>query len=362
MIRAALQTITWAQCQRGGTSRAAALSTVPRGGLSGAARTAGVPLIGVALTPNSLMTSADQTTSTPTSALATGYENLRGEEALYHKKRSGGVGALGLHSPLTTGSSVKGMPGVQPGAPQGRGKAADLETTASPGTLRTRGSEGAEKKASEEEHPQDMRAVLPPEEEMAFLGPKTLDQRRILMLLTKQPEEGISEVEVGVPPEEEGRVCFPLLMSSLALKEDGNQTPGMEIESQGQDMNISVMLPALIIPLTTVIPQLAENGPLLSKAWTWHLYHPESAPGMMGREPLSTEKWMPQEVLLRIEEAKAEGAQDLLRECLSPDVPAPWMETTMMDTTEMNLLGALQAVVPLLEGAGVAVTGVEGVT
>ena len=33
-----------------------------------------------------------------------------------------------------------------------------------------------------------------------------------------------------------------------------------------------------------------------------------------------------------------------------------------MDTTEMNLLGALQAVVPLLEGAGVAVTGVEGVT
>lgn len=207
-----------------------------------------------------------------------------------------------------------------------------------------------------------MRAVLPPEEEMAFLGPKTLDQRRILMLLTKQPEEGISEVEVGVPPEEEGRVCFPLLMSSLALKEDGNQTPGMEIESQGQDMNISVMLPALIIPLTTVIPQLAENGPLLSKAWTWHLYHPESAPGMMGREPLSTEKWMPQEVLLRIEEAKAEGAQDLLRECLSPDVPAPWMETTMMDTTEMNLLGALQAVVPLLEGAGVAVTGVEGVT
>lgn len=45
-------------------------------------------------------------------------------------------------------------------------------------------------------------------------------------------------------------------------------------------MNISVMLPALIIPLMMVIPQLAENGPLLSKAWTWHLYHPESAPGM----------------------------------------------------------------------------------
>jgi hypothetical protein len=38
------------------------------------------------------------------------------------------------------------------------------------------------------------------------------------------------------------------------------------------------------------------------------------------------------------------------------------METTMMGTTEMNLLGALQAVEPLLEVAGVAATGVEGVT
>lgn len=43
-----------------------------------------------------------------------------------------------------------------------------------------------------------MRAVLPPEEGMVFLVPKTLDQRRILMLLMKQPEEEISEVEVGV--------------------------------------------------------------------------------------------------------------------------------------------------------------------
>lgn len=358
----ALRTITWAQCQRDGTSRAAVPSTVPRGVLSGAARTAGVPLIGAALTPTSPMTSADQMTSTPTSALATGYVNLRGEEDLYRKKRSGGVGALGLRFLLITGSSVRGMAGARPGALQGRGKAADLETSASPGILRTHGFEGAEKKASDEEPPRDMRAVLPPEEGMVFLVPKTLDQRRILMLLMKQPEEEISEGEVGVPHEEEGRVYFPLLMSSLALKEVGNQTPGMEIESQGQVMNISVMLPALTIPLTTVIPQLAENGPLLSKAWTWHPYHPESAPGMMGQEPLSIEKWKPQGVLLRIEEAKAEGAPDLLRECQSPDVPAPWMEITMMDTTEMNLLGALQAVVPLLEGAGVAVTGVEGVT
>lgn len=59
---------------------------------------------------------------------------------------------------------------------------------------------------------------------------------------------------------------------------------------------------------------------------------------------------------------QAEGAQDLPKECQNPGVPAPWMEITTMDTTEMNLLGALQAVVPLLGGSGVAVTGVEGVT
>lgn len=343
-------------------SRAVALSMVQRGALSGVARTAGVPLIGAALTPTSLTTSADQMTSTLTSALATDCVNLRGEEDLYHKKRSGGVGALGLRFLLITGNSARGMAGEQPGALQGHGKAADLVMNDSPGILRTHVSEGAEKKASEEEHPRDMRAVLPPEEGMVFLVLKTLVQRRILMLLMKQLEEEISEVEVGVRHEEEGRVYFPLLMSSLALKEDGNQTPGTEIESQGRATNISVTLPALIIPLTMVIPQLAENVPLLSKAWTWHPCHPESAPGMMGQGPLSTEKWKPQGGLLRIEGAKAEGAQDLPRECQNLGVPAPWMEITMTDTTEMNLLGALQAVVHLLEGAAVAVTGVEGVT
>lgn len=334
----------------------------PRGGLSGAPRTAGGPPTGAALTLTSLTTSADLMTSTPISALATGYVNLKGEEDLYHKKRSGGGGAPGLRFLLITGSSVMAMAGVRPGALQGPGKAADLETNASLGILKTHVFEGAEKKASDEEPPQDMRAALPPEEGMVFPVLKTLDQRRVLMLLMKQPEEEISEVEVGVPLEEEGRAYCPLLMSSLGLKEDGNQTPGMEIESQGQVMNISVTLPALITPLTMVIPQLAESGPLLSKAWTWHPYRPESAPGMTGQEPLSIEKWKPQGVLLRTEEAKAEGAQDLLRECQSLGVPAPWMEITMMDTTEMNLLGVLQAVVPLLEGAGVAVTGVEGVT
>nr|XP_045372201.1 uncharacterized protein LOC123616654 [Camelus bactrianus] len=308
------------------------------------------------------MTSADRTTSTPTSALATGYVNLRGEEDLYPKRRSGGVGAPGLRFLLTTGSSVKGMAGAQPGAPQGRGKAADLEMSASPGTPTTHAFEGAEKKASDEEPRRDTRAVLPPEEGMVFLVLKTLGQRRILMLLMKQPEEEISEAEVGVPPEEGGRAYFPLLMSSLALKEAGNQTPGMETESQGQVTNISGTLPAPTTPLTTVTPQPAESGPLLSKAWTWRPSRPESDPGTMDPGPLSTETWKRQGVPPRTEEAKAEGAQDLPRECPSPGVPAPWMEITMTDTTEMNLLGALQAVVPLREGAGVAVTGVEGVT
>lgn len=55
--------------------------------------------------------------------------------------------------------------------------------------------------ALEEEHPQDMRAVPLPEGGTVFLVLRTLVQRRILILLMKQPEEEISEVEVGVPHE-----------------------------------------------------------------------------------------------------------------------------------------------------------------
>lgn len=115
-------------------------------GLSGVARTAGVPQTGVVLTQISQMTSADQTTSTLTSALATGYGNLRDEEDHYHKKRSGGEGALGPHFHLITGNSVREMAGVQPEALQGHGKAADLEMSDFPGMLRTHVFEGAEKK------------------------------------------------------------------------------------------------------------------------------------------------------------------------------------------------------------------------
>lgn len=146
MTHGALQTITWARCQRGVMSRAVAPSMVRTGGLTVAARTAGVLLIGAALTLTSPMTSADQMTSTLTSALATDYVNLRGEEDLYHKKRSGGGGAPGLRFPLITGSSARGMAGVQAAALQGCGKAADLEMNDSPGILRTPVFEGAEKK------------------------------------------------------------------------------------------------------------------------------------------------------------------------------------------------------------------------
>lgn len=135
--------------------------------------------------------------------------------------------------------------------------------------------------------------------------------------------------------------------------------PGMGVESQGPATNISATLLALITPPTTVIPQLAESGLLPSKAWTWHLCLLASAPGMTGWGPLSTESWKPRQ---RSELAKAEGAQDLRRECQNLDGPAPWTEITMTGTTETNLLGALQAVAPLREGAGAAAVGVEGVT
>lgn len=344
-------------------SRVVALSMVLTGDLSGVARTAGVLLTGVALTLISLMTS-DQMTSILTSALATGYGNLRDEEDPYHKKRSGGEGALDLPSHLITGNSMRAMAGVQPEVPQGHGKAADLEMTASPGILMTRDFEGAGKKALEEVLPQDTKVALLQEEGTTSLVLMTLAQKRVLMLLMKQPEDEISEVEAAVAPLEgdPGSAYSPLLMSFLALKEDGSQTPGMETESPDQVMNTFGMLPVLIIPLTMAIRQLAESAPLLSKAWTWPLYHPGSAPGMMDRARPNIERWRPKEAPRRTEEAKAEGAQDLPRECQSPAVPALWMETITTDTTEMNLLVALQAVAHPLEGAGVAVTGVEGVT
>lgn len=172
-------------------SRAVALSMGLRGVLSGVARTAGVLPTGEVLTPISLTTSADQMTSTLTSALATGYGNLRDEEDPYHKRRSGGEEALALLFHLITGNSVKGMAGLQPGALQEHGKAADLEMNGFPGIQMTHGFEGAERKALEEEPHLDTKAVLPQEEGTTFLVLMTLVQKRFLMLLMKQPEDEI---------------------------------------------------------------------------------------------------------------------------------------------------------------------------
>lgn len=93
---------------------------------------------------------------------------------------------------------------------------------------------------------------------------------------------------------------------------------------QDQVMNIFVMLPALITPLTMAIHQLAESAPLLSKAWIWPPYHLGSAPGMMGRALLNTERWRPKEAPRRTEEAKVRGLQPhsraarVCRKCPSP--------------------------------------------
>lgn len=80
-------------------------------------------------------------------------------------------------------------------------------------------------------------------------------------------------------------------------------------------MNTFVMLPVLIIPLTMATHQLAESVPLLSKAWTWPPYHPGSAPGMMGRALLNTERWRPKEAPRRTEEAKVKGQQSQPQNC-----------------------------------------------
>lgn len=80
---------------------------------------------------------------------------------------------------------------------------------------------------------------------------------------------------------------------------------------QDQAMNTSVMRPALITPLTMATHQLAENAPLLYRAWTWPPSRPGSAPGMMGQAHLNTERWRPK-APRKTEEAKVRvtGAAD----------------------------------------------------
>lgn len=129
------KTITWAQCQRGGTSRAAALEhESSRGGFPGQPGLQGSS-DRRGLTPNSLTTSADQTTSTPTSALATGQQNLRGERPFTTRREVGGGGALGLRSPWPHREFSEGDARVQPGAPLGPGKAVTWRRLLPPGLM-----------------------------------------------------------------------------------------------------------------------------------------------------------------------------------------------------------------------------------
>lgn len=330
---------------------------VLREGHSELARTVGVPLIDVGLTQIFLMISTDQMTFTLISDLAIDYVNLREEVDLCHKRRNGGEGAQVLHILQITENSMREMAGEQIVAPQVRGKDEDLQMRDFPGIQMTRVLEEDGKKALEEGvHLNGMRVGVHPEEGKVFLVLKTLGQRKILMHQMRLQGEEILEAEAEVLHEEDGRVYFPHQMNFLDLKEDGNQTHGMQIESQA--MSISGMVHVLIILLMMGILLPAENALPLSKAWIWLLYHPESVPGMMDLEHLTTEKWRLQVDLQRIE-AKDEVAQDHPRECQNLDDPVPWTEIIMMDITEMNLMGVLKAVAPLPEEEGVEVTGGE---
>uniref|UniRef100_A0A8B9PVJ0 Uncharacterized protein n=1 Tax=Apteryx owenii TaxID=8824 RepID=A0A8B9PVJ0_APTOW len=131
-------------------------------------------------------------------------------------------------------------------------------------------------------------------------------------------------------------------MNFHALKEGGNQNPGMETENQVKN------LVRLITLLMTDTLQLTENVLLRSRAWTWPHYHHANGPGMMDQGPLTTEKWMLQ-VDLQRREGKDEEVRDLHREC--------------QNLGGMKLLvEALQEAITPLEEEGVGVIGEEEVT
>uniref|UniRef100_A0A8B9FM89 Uncharacterized protein n=1 Tax=Amazona collaria TaxID=241587 RepID=A0A8B9FM89_9PSIT len=77
-------------------------------------------------------------------------------------------------------------------------------------------------------------------------------------------------------------------MNFHALKEGGNQNPGMETENQVKTGEVLVRITLLM----TGILQLTENVLLHSRAWTWPHCHHVNVPGMMDQGPLTTEKWM----------------------------------------------------------------------
>uniref|UniRef100_A0A8C4IW04 Uncharacterized protein n=1 Tax=Dromaius novaehollandiae TaxID=8790 RepID=A0A8C4IW04_DRONO len=135
-------------------------------------------------------------------------------------------------------------------------------------------------------------------------------------------------------------------MNFHALKEDGNQNPGMETENQVKNLVRFVLVQITLLMMDTL--QLTENVLLRSRAWTWPRYHHANGPGMMDQGPLTTEKWMLQ-VDLQRREGKDEEVQDLHREC--------------QNLGGMKLsVEALQEAITLPEEEGVGAIGEEEVT
>lgn len=142
-------------------------------------------------------------------------------------------------------------------------------------------------------------------------------------------------------------------MNFHALKEGGNQNPGMETENQ-------VLVQITLLTMGTLQP--TENVLLHSRAWTWPHCHHGNVPGTMDREPLTTETWMLQ-VDLQRRGAKDEEIRDLHREHQNLGGPVLWMETPTMDSTGMKpLVEALGESITPLEEEGAAVIGEEEIT
>lgn len=280
------QTITWVLSQKEGMTKTVVVqimvlredhSEVARNGVM--VGTTGACLIDEDLTRIFMMTLIDQMIFIQTSDLATGCVNLRGEEAHCYKMRNGDEVAPGLPFPLITGTLREG---VQIVALLGLGKDGDLLMRDTHVNLKMHDSGEDGMKASEEEPPQDTRGG-DQGEGMVFLVQKTLCQKTILTQQMRTREEEIMVVgdEVEVLQEEAERVYFPLQMSFPALKEGGNQNPGMETENQ-VPVRITLLMMDSLLPAESVLPHF--------RVWTWPHCHHANVPGMMDQGHLITEK------------------------------------------------------------------------
>lgn len=246
--------------------------------------------------------------STQTSGMATAYVNLR--DGGVHPKKRNGDEVVQVHLfLLITGNSMKEKAGVQTVDLLDIGMDGGLQMSDFPVSLRIHGTGEDEMKVSGGAHPQDMRTG-DPEEGIISLGLMILRLKIILTHPRTMQEEESMVVgdEDGVLQEEDEKVCFPLQMNSLTLKE----AEWMEIENQ---------VPARITPLMMVTLQQIENALPHSREWTWPRCHLENVLGMMDLEPLIVEIWTFKVGLQRREEKDVEN-QVLLRGCQNLQDPA----------------------------------------